>query len=309
MKPSIALVGIGKIAVDQHLPSIAATGLFELKGLVHTRAIPNAPAPVHMSLEALFEAVPDLDCVGILTPPAIRWRFVRQALLARKHVLMEKPPTTGLAAFDDLVRTAEAADRTLFATWHSRFNPAVDEAAHFLVGRRIVHVDVTWKEDVRRWHPGQEWIWKAGGFGVFDPGINAVSILTRILPFALVVTEAQLLYPANRATPLAARIGFTGAQGGAYRAEFDWRQEGDQTWDIRVETEEGHVVLLQRGGTVLTIDGKPVISETDQEYPRIYRRFHELVTSGTSDADPAPLRFCADCLLAGERVETDAFHW
>ena len=35
-----------------------------------------------------------------------------------------------------------------------------------------------------RWHPGQEWIWQAGGFGVFDPGINALSIVTRILPRA-----------------------------------------------------------------------------------------------------------------------------
>ncbi len=37
------------------------------------------------------------------------------------------------------------------------------------------------KEDVRRWHPGQDWIWEAGGFGVFDPGINALSILTEVL--------------------------------------------------------------------------------------------------------------------------------
>ena len=41
---------------------------------------------------------------------------------------------------------------------------------------------VTWKEDVRKWHPGQEWIWQPGGFGVFDPGINALSIVTKILP-------------------------------------------------------------------------------------------------------------------------------
>ena len=41
---------------------------------------------------------------------------------------------------------------------------------------------VTWKEDVRHWHPGQQWIWEAGGFGVFDPGINALSIVTKIMP-------------------------------------------------------------------------------------------------------------------------------
>ena len=42
--------------------------------------------------------------------------------------------------------------------------------------RTIRTLTVAWKEDVRIWHPGQAWIWKAGGLGVFDPGINALSI-------------------------------------------------------------------------------------------------------------------------------------
>jgi D-galactose 1-dehydrogenase len=43
-------------------------------------------------------------------------------------------------------------------------------------------VNVIWREDVRVWHPGQDWIWQPGGLGVFDPGINALSIITHILP-------------------------------------------------------------------------------------------------------------------------------
>jgi hypothetical protein len=43
-------------------------------------------------------------------------------------------------------------------------------------------VEIVWHEDVRKWHPGQQWIWEPGGFGVFDPGINALSIATRIFP-------------------------------------------------------------------------------------------------------------------------------
>ena len=51
----------------------------------------------------------------------------------------------------------------------------------WLAGRTIRRVECTWKEDVRVWHPGQAWIWEPG-IGVFDPGINALSVLTRILP-------------------------------------------------------------------------------------------------------------------------------
>ena len=63
-----------------------------------------------------------------------------------------------------------------------------------------------WKEDVRVWHPGQRWIWEPGGFGVFDPGINALSIVARIFPGALFVREAELSYPRNKQTPIAAEL-------------------------------------------------------------------------------------------------------
>ena len=49
-----------------------------------------------------------------------------------------------------------------------------------------------WKEDVTHWHPGQKWIWQAGGLGVFDPGINGLSILTRIMPHGIFLTGAEL---------------------------------------------------------------------------------------------------------------------
>ena len=64
---------------------------------------------------------------------------------------------------------------------------------------------VTWKEDVRHWHPGQEWIWEPGGFGVFDPGINALSIVTKILPEPIFADSATIEVPANTATPIAAQ--------------------------------------------------------------------------------------------------------
>ena len=53
---------------------------------------------------------------------------------------------------------------------------------------------------------GSTWIWKGGGLGVFDPGINALSILTRIFPARCCCVEAELSYPANCETPIAARL-------------------------------------------------------------------------------------------------------
>src|SRR3546814_1603945 len=50
---------------------------------------------------------------------------------------------------------------------------------------------ITWIEDVRKWHPGQDWIWKPGGFGVFDPGINALSLASLLFPGPLTVRSEE----------------------------------------------------------------------------------------------------------------------
>src|SRR5690606_40163452 len=65
---------------------------------------------------------------------------------------------------------------------HSRMALAVAAARRWLADRTIHEGRITWREDLRKWHPGQDWILDAGGMGVFDPGINALSILTEILP-------------------------------------------------------------------------------------------------------------------------------
>ena len=80
-----------------------------------------------------------------------------------------------------------------------------------LAGKRIAEMQVRWQEDVHKWHPGQQWIWQPGGFGVFDPGINALSIATRVLPMRLFVRFSSLVFPANRETPIDARIHHLGS--------------------------------------------------------------------------------------------------
>jgi D-galactose 1-dehydrogenase len=167
-------------------------------------------------------------------------------------------------------------------------------------------VTISWKEDVRRWHPGQAWIWNAGGFGVFDPGINALSIATHIIPEAFFATAATLDFPANRDAPIAAQIDFRCAGGTPVTADFDWRQTGPQSWDIAAETDGGRM-LLSNGGAALAIDGHPTQAEREAEYPMLYKRFAEIVRASVSDADIAPLRHVADAFMLGKRRVVEAF--
>ena len=197
----IALVGLGKIARDQHIPCIQGNPRFTLAATASTSGAAVEGVPSFASLAEVLAQDPAIDAVALLTPPGARTALALEAIASGKPVLLEKPPAATMAEFEQ-VRTA-AAQRgvVLFATWHSRFNAAVDEARRRLAGQPLKELVITWKEDVRRWHPGQEWIWTPEGFGVLDPGINAFSIATAILDAPLSVDRAELSYPANRNSP------------------------------------------------------------------------------------------------------------
>ena len=164
-------------------------------------------------------------------------------------------------------------------------------------------IAITWREDVRKWHPGQDWIFEAGGMGVFDPGINALSIATEILPHPLRVTHSALQYPANCEAPVAAQVQLADAEGLEVSLDLDFRQKGPQTWTITVDTDEGTLELSEGGSVLSTPDG--IQANEDEEYPTLYEHFARLVREGRSHVDVAPLRLANDALLLGsiERVE------
>jgi D-galactose 1-dehydrogenase len=170
---------------------------------------------------------------------------------------------------------------------------------------------VNWKEDVRHWHPGQEWIWEPGGFGVMDPGINAFSIVTKIMPQSIFVAACTLETPRNKSTPIAAQVRFKPSWPGEadLTANLDWRQTGEQSWNIDVETIDGLTLQLRKGGTELHVAGVAKVAEPSEEYEAIYRHFAALLRAGESHVDGAPLQLVSDCFMLGRRVDTEEFHW
>lgn len=301
----LGLVGAGKIVRDQHLPAIATIPHCHLVATADPyAALPDVPG--YQDLGAMLDVHPEITAVAICTPTHLRYSQARLALLRGKHVLLEKPPGATLSEVESLISLATEQGVSLFAAWHSRFAPGVAQAKQWLAARQIQRVEIEWKEDVRVWHPGQAWIWQPGGMGVFDPGINALSIVTSILPQAFFLRQAQLWVPTNCQTPIAAELSFTDPDGAEIEAVFDFRQTGPQTWDIHVDTDKGQLSLTQ-GGRRLMINDELIVDEEEREYAGLYNHFVELVASGRSDVDIAPLRQVADAFLYGHREATDAF--
>lgn len=310
-KRKIAIIGLGKISQDQHLPVIDASDGFELAGVVSSRGLGHRGVPSFKNPAELYRALPEVGIVAVNTPASVRHAIAREALALGKDVLLEKPPAATLTELADLEALAKANGRVLFATWHSIFNPAVEEARSLIAQAGVRAVRIEWREDVRKWHPGQEWVWEPGGFGVLDPGINALSIFVRIMPITPFVKSAELTYPSNRQTPIAAKLVFSDPEGSgaALFADFDWREKGEEKWHMTIELADGRPARLFKGGAALSVDGRPVLDLPMAEYQRIYRRFAELLDARTSDVEGAPLRLVADAMLVGRRLTTEPFNW
>ena len=300
----LVLVGIGKIARDQHIPALKASGEFELVAAVSR----NASVDGVRNFGGLDDALKALDgrhAVSLCTPPDVRTDMVIAALTAGHDVMVEKPPAASLGEVRAMEAAAEAAGRTLFFSWHSRRAAGVAPAKAWLSERDVRRATITWHENVRQWHPGQDWVFEPGGFGVFDPGINALSILTEILPGPHLVESAGMTVPEGRATPISAELSLRSG-GVPVAMSLDWLAEGDPLWRIKVETEAG-TLRLDEGGGRLTIDGARVETDGPGEYPGLYADFAALLREGRSDTDARPLRVVADAMLRGRSVRGEPF--
>ena len=302
----IAIGGLGKVAMNRHVPTLRSSGDFELAAVFSPHEVLEG-VPSYPDLATLVRERPEVTAVALCTPPQVRCRLAREALEHGLHVLLEKPPAVTVGEVLGLAETAARRGLALFASWHSRHACAVEPARIWLANRRIAAARITWKEDVRVWHPGQAWIWKAGGLGVFDPGINGLSVATRILPHALALEQADLYFPCNCETPSAARVLLlSGPNRAPVRAELDFLQPGEPTWEIEVDTDAGRL-RLSHGGTRLAIDGVAVSVPATPEYESLYARFAGLVRGRAVDADTAPLQLVTAALQGGRRFQVEPF--
>ena len=307
-KLKLGIVGVGKIVRDQHLPSIVKTNVFDVLATASRNASLDG-VEAFKDIDTMLDNT-ELDAVALCMPPQYRYSAAKLALSKGKHVLLEKPPGATVSEVDQLVALAQQNKVSLYATWHSRHGAAVELAKTALSERTLESVALTWKEDVRKWHPGQEWIWQAGGLGVFDPGINGLSILTHCLKSPAFVTKANLLFPQNKAAPIAASIDFQTVTGIPITGEFDWRVSGAESWGIDFHTKQGLLQILD-GGARLVLNGEeqqvPFHSEHG-EYEAIYSQFAKVINGAQIDVDLTPLKLVADAFLLGSRQESDAFN-
>ncbi|RED16174.1 Gfo/Idh/MocA family protein [Parasphingopyxis lamellibrachiae] len=294
----LALIGFGVSARANHLPAIADSGRFELTAIVDPVST-YANIDCFTSIAALQKSHLQIDAVALCTPPSDRVSLIGQCLEAGWHIMLEKPPVATANDLEKLRELPNPVDCSIFATWHSVENPAVDAAARWLERHPVHELRLRWLEHVNDWHPNQNWLWRENGFGVFDAGINAFSILDHILPGTLSISEAELFIPKNVATPATAELQFALNGRPIGLASLDLLHPGAPVWAISILS-GGSELLLLDGGKRLDINGRTMPTEGTAEYERVYGKFANLIDRHQSSVETRPLELVLDALNRGK---------
>jgi len=113
-KINMAVIGLGWVATQRHIPIILRQPRLHLYGVVDKRAerLQNLSAKypwikTSISQDAEMPWGDDVQAVLIATDPLNHYRLAKQVLLAGKHLLMEKPLTMSPDEGRELVELAE----------------------------------------------------------------------------------------------------------------------------------------------------------------------------------------------------------
>ena len=206
-----------------------------------------------------------VDAVCIVTPAATHYDLTKQALLAGKHVLVEKPFTTSLQKAEELVQIAQERKLILMVGHIHRFNPAVEQLLKICKGVQRIE-SVQQYPDLGRIDAGALW----------DMLPHPLSIAIELLPDTMPTVrasvnrervEAELQYPRCTAR-------FRGTWGREKRMEFT--VQGEQTVVFEPYAKDQ---LLCDGKPQSIIDGQPLQRELEHFIDCI-RNNQEPITSG-----------------------------
>ena len=124
----IGLFGVGHLG-KIHLKCIRLAeqdlelvGFYDPDPAMARKVAEDTGVPAFDSVEELLAAV---DAVDIVTPTPTHHRLAKQALLADKHVFVEKPLTHTLAEAEELIRISHERKLVVQVGHVERFNPAM----------------------------------------------------------------------------------------------------------------------------------------------------------------------------------------
>ena len=174
MKVKFAVLGAGHIG-KRHAEMITRNPDAELVALADIRSgdqlgIESFGVPFYNSLQQMLSEGPDFDVLNIATPNGLHGQHAVAALMANKHVVIEKPMALSKAECEQVVYNAMAHHKLVFCVMQNRYSPPSAWIKELLDSGKLgkifmVQVNCYWNRDERYYKAGN---WK--GLQALDGG-------------------------------------------------------------------------------------------------------------------------------------------
>lgn len=198
----VAVVGLGWVAQNRHIPQILKHQGFELYGLIDRREGRAKKAAekfgaTNFAQTAHLGEVPWLDAVDLIVcaaAPSDHADLVIEALGAGKDVLTEKPFAMNRAEADAMMQAAQASGRTLAVVHNFQFSHAMKSLDRDIANGRIG--DITGVNGVQLGNPGRRLpVWyEELPLGLFyDESPHLIYLLDRLADAPLTVKRVEVI--------------------------------------------------------------------------------------------------------------------
>ena len=304
---NIALYGLGKIAFDQHIPTINSSKDFKLIAAISkTESISGIS--VFSSISKLYDSNIKVDAISLCVPPSTRFKIALEAISRGYNLFLEKPPCKSLEECKILIDLAGSKGITIFAGWHSKYALMISRAKEWINSYGYDHFEINWKENVNKWHPNQNWITRKNGFGVFDSGINALSILYELTSDDFFAEKIEFYRPRNWESPIAASFNLGKRNKLCGSVNFDFRACEKESWEIKF-TSGKNELFLSNGGQCMQIDKTHIElkDKKNSEYEDMYLHFRDVILQKQINFDTRPLNLVEKLFEKASWYEVEEF--
>ncbi len=190
-----------KLGFTAEVVAVCASSLANAEAAARTYGIPRA-----VSDPSALIADPDIAVIDICSPNPLHFAVAKDAILAGKHVLCEKPLTVTVAEAEELCRLAEEHGALCGTVFNNRFLSPVMRAKKLIdAGRlgRILSFDFAYRHNSCI-NPARRAGWKQnadfGGGTLADLGPHVIDLCHHLCgDIAWVSGKGQIAYPAHLA--------------------------------------------------------------------------------------------------------------
>jgi predicted dehydrogenase len=122
----VGFIGIAHVEALRRLNNVCVEAIADISSGVEEKAAQLGIEKFYTDYSQLIND-PKVDCVHICTPNHLHYKIAKEALMAGKHVVCEKPLTTDKAEAEELVKLADSKGLVNATNFNVRFYPLMHQ--------------------------------------------------------------------------------------------------------------------------------------------------------------------------------------